>query len=242
MDDSLIQIVLKNRAFLKTILRTQAQLISDIEKRVKDNVMQLLYIKVDEYTSSLNNEYEEYTQNDRKLLEVLIKNTAYLKTTLRTLAQVNDHLISKKKGIITQVIFSKVDNKTNQLLAKELSDTNKETIILSNQELLDNIIDIQIKIISFLEDRNIKDIRQILNLRINENYEAFLKVNEEQSETVKNIIKLQIRNQAYLKAIIGTLSQVIAYLENRNKIEFLQALSRRVDEYTRHIKNILNVD
>lgn len=242
MDNSLIHIVLKSRAYLKTILRTQAQLVADFEKRVKNNVVQLLYIKVDEYTSSILPEYEEYTHNDRKLIEILVRNTAYLKTAAKTLAQIYDHHLSKDKGVITQVIFSKIDDSTTNLLTKEAASTSREDMIKNNQELLEKIIDIQINIVSFIEDRNPNDVRQILSLRVDENFEAFLKVNEEQSETVKNIIKLQIRNQAYLKTIIGTLGQIIASLENRNKIEFLQALSRRTDDYLRQTKNILNID
>jgi hypothetical protein len=113
---------------------------------------------------------------------------------------------------------------------------------LYNQQLLDKLLEIQINVISFLEKRNPNDVKQILNLRVSENFEAFLKVNEDQSETIKNIIKLQIRNQAYLKTIMGTLGQIIASMENRNKIEFLQALSRRTDDYLKQTKNVLNLD
>ena len=242
MENSIVHIVLRNRAFLKTILRTQAQLVADLEKRVKNNVVQLLYIKVDEYISSISNEYEEYTQNDRKLTEILVKNNAYLKTILRTLAQIYDHFSSKDKGVITQVIFSKVDAGTNNLLKKEIENTNKEGIIEFNHLLLKHILEIQANILSLLEKRKASELLQVLTLRADENYEAFIKVNEEQSETVKNIIKMQFRNQAFLKTIIGTLGQLIASLENRNKIEFLQALSRRIEDYMKQTKNILNLD
>ncbi|MBN1185102.1 MAG: hypothetical protein JXB49_22640 [Bacteroidales bacterium] len=242
MDNNIIHIVLRNRAFLKTILRTQAQLVADLEKRVKNNVVQLLYIKVDEYVSTIASEYEEYTQNDRKLTEILLKNNAYLKTILRTLAQIYDHLFSKDKGIITQVIFSKVDIDTSNLLKREVENIMKEEILDFNHTLLTRILDIQSEILGFLENRKSSEILQILTLRVDENYEAFIKVNEEQSETVKNIIKMQFRNQSFMKTIIGTLGQLIASLENRNKIEFLQALSRRVDDYMRQTKNMLNLD